>query len=380
MLLPFSAWPKSLQDEVTALQDKVASAPCTMTLESLTGRLQGMGPLSKNQLLGLARVLETACIGMEPDILAGQAIPKLNAPVILFAALPQEANARSHHAYKAASLVVDLATSVARADGVVSDPEVQRLTEQIERWEHLDAPSKQRLRAHLQWQLASPMPFSNLKPRLELVPVDERRTVASFLAHIAHAEGEVSVSEVKFLETVYRALQLDTQLVYSDLHIQAGPTLSPVAQPQATTPRPKKPALSLDVQRIAQMQKESEQVARLLSGIFADDEAAEAVAAPAPEVSLDLPLEESARAGNGSSEEERPYGLDREHAAFLRLLLTHSSWSRAELSDVAADLELMLDGALELVNERMWDAFGTPLTEGDDPVELNSECVEKLKI
>ena len=47
--------------------------------------------------------------------------------------------------------------------------------------------------------------------------------------------------------------------------------------------------------------------------------------------------------------------------------------------DVSADLDLMLDGALERINEASFDAHDMPFTEGEDPVEVNADVLEKLE-
>jgi hypothetical protein len=39
----------------------------------------------------------------------------------------------------------------------------------------------------------------------------------------------------------------------------------------------------------------------------------------------------------------------------------------------------MLDGALEQINEAAFDAFDAPLCEGDDPVDVNSELLDRLE-
>ena len=72
----------------------------------------------------------------------------------------------------------------------------------------------------------------------------------------------------------------------------------------------------------------------------------------------------------------RMLGLDPEHSAFLRVLLTRPSWTRAELADIAADMELMLDGALERVNEGALDAHDNRIAEGDDPIEIAQDLME----
>jgi hypothetical protein len=43
-------------------------------------------------------------------------------------------------------------------------------------------------------------------------------------------------------------------------------------------------------------------------------------------------------------------------------------------------MELMLDGALEHINEIILDSFEAPLAEGDDPIEINQELLEKLPL
>ena len=46
---------------------------------------------------------------------------------------------------------------------------------------------------------------------------------------------------------------------------------------------------------------------------------------------------------------------------------------------VVGVVELMLDGALERINEASLDAHEMALTEGEDPLEVNEEVLEKLE-
>ena len=64
----------------------------------------------------------------------------------------------------------------------------------------------------------------------------------------------------------------------------------------------------------------------------------------------------------------------------MRLLVSRHRWPREDLNDVAADMELMLDGTLEHINETTLDMFDAPLTEGDAPIEINQEILEKLPL
>jgi hypothetical protein len=108
----------------------------------------------------------------------------------------------------------------------------------------------------------------------------------------------------------------------------------------------------------------------LLSKVFED----EAPAVPhMVSIAEDTPPEEESSEGP-----RRLLGLDGEHSAFLRVLLTRHSWSRAELQDIAADMEMMLDGALERINEAALEQFDAPLAEGDDPVEIEQDLMESV--
>jgi hypothetical protein len=99
-----------------------------------------------------------------------------------------------------------------------------------------------------------------------------------------------------------------------------------------------------------------------LAGVFAEDE-------PVAETADDVAEQPTARG---------LLGLDDAHSTFLRLLLSRPSWTRSELADAASDLDLMLDGAIEQVNEASLDHWDEPLTDGDDPVEINQEFAQRL--
>jgi TerB-C domain len=73
-----------------------------------------------------------------------------------------------------------------------------------------------------------------------------------------------------------------------------------------------------------------------------------------------------------------PLGLDSAHAAFLQTLGQQMIWSREDLIGVAQKLDLLLDGALELINEAAFDRCDEALTEGEDPLEVNLNVLQEL--
>jgi uncharacterized tellurite resistance protein B-like protein len=374
--LPVTLWPTAARTELDELQTQIGDDLIVMSFGELAGRFKSAGALSRDKVLALARALESLHIGMEPDVLAGSRTPKAEDRIALFVTQPEDGSLRASAAYNAASVTLDLASAVASADGDTSNEEVTLLAQHIDSWSHLSVAHRKRLKAHLQIQIQQPPTLASLKKKLDPLTVEAKRTIASFLAHLAQADGIVSPSEVKLLERVYKALQLDSQLLYSDLHGAAsGASITPVKPATSTTqsePGTQSAAIGkqgfvLDHERIAELQRETAEVSALLAQVFTDDQ-------------VDEP-EESFEAVESATETSTDVaGLDLEHSAFLRLLISRAEWSRSELEAAASDMELMLDGALEQINDMAFERFDMPVTEGDDPIEINTDILEELAL
>lgn len=394
--LPVMLWPASARAELDDLESRIADDLIVMSFGELAGRFKSAGALSRDKVLGLARALESRHIGIEPDVLAGSKTPKAEDKIALFVTHPEDGALRASDAYNAASVTLDLASAVASADGDTSHEEVSLLSQHIDSWSHLSVAHQKRLKAHLQIQLQQPPTLASLKKRLDPLPEDARRTIARFLAHLAQADGVVSPSEVKLLERVYKTLQLDTQLLYSDLHGAAAGAASISGRTStSTTPTPttalaKSPqspqGFTLDHDRIAQLQQETAAVSALLAQVFTDEEQGDSITKQDSESgqsqleAADQPSSESEKSKATNEPSADISGLDLEHSAFLRLLVSRTEWSRSELEAAASDMELMLDGALEQINDMAFDRFNMPVTEGDDPVEINADILEELAL
>jgi hypothetical protein len=143
--------------------------------------------------------------------------------------------------------------------------------------------------------------------------------------------------------------------VVDELNEVAVPEFStmPVApadlDPALVTPAP----FTLNLELIQAKQLESIEATQLLQSVFIE----EPVAAPT----------------TGTSS-----GLDSAHSAFLQTLKTQTLWSREDLMRVAQQLDLLLDGALELINEAAFDRCDEALTEGEDPLEVNPDVLQEL--
>jgi uncharacterized tellurite resistance protein B-like protein len=367
-LLQLSAplWPESAQRALQALKARMGDGMVAMSFQDLLSALGAKTAFTKDKTLSLARTLESANVGFEPDVLSGAKPPKPEEKVVLFALPPSEQLSRANGPYLAAALTLQLASAVASADGEFGIKEMGHLRETVLSWKHLTPSQTRRLLAHLRLLMQAPASLTALKKKFEPLDTAVKETIAAFMATVAQSDGEVSPAEVKMLEKVYKALGVDSKKVFSDVHaVAAGtkPTAAAVAKVEET-------GFKLDPARIAALQKDTEKVSALLANIFTEAEEQAAVVAEPVEAESEA---ETVEAPKGLM------GLDEAHSALARMMLSRPEWTREELLDVAADLDLMLDGALEHINEAAFDTHDMPLFEGEDPVTVNAEILEKVE-
>lgn len=358
--LPMTLWPDKPKAALRALTDRMDAGALILPFQELLAVFEAQTSPTKDKVIGLAKALETMNIGMEPDVLNGAKPPKLGDKVVLFAHQPIESLVRNSPAYHAALLTLQLSAAVATADGDFTAQEMTHLKSQIQSWSHLTPGHLQRLMAHLRLLMDTPVSLPSLKKKLEPLELPAREAIASFMATLAQADGTVSPDEVKMLEKVYKALGVESKKVFSDVHAAAA---------GGAAAKVDSAGFKLDSARIAALQRDTEKVTELLSNIFKED---------APVVPEPVELEPETDIQDVTSELSF-LGLDEAHSSLARLLLSRPQWSRQELLDAAADLDLMLDGALEQINEASFDTFDIALTEGEDPIEVNAEILKKIE-
>ncbi|MEN9306451.1 MAG: hypothetical protein RL173_383 [Fibrobacterota bacterium] len=358
LLLPIVLWPSSSQDALNYLKTKVGDGFFLSSLSELLPAFGANSMLARDRFAAFCGALRSVDLLIEPDVSMGAKTPKFEDKIVLFPPAVGDAFQETS-AYKSALLTLQLASVIAIADGSFCTAEFAHLQEQIENWNHLTNSQLQRLRAHVHLLQQSSMSLASLKKQLEALNEPAKEAIAGFMTAVAQADGTVSVAEVKILEKIYAALGIEPKRVFSDIHAMAS-GVTDVAKPKS-----KATGFSLDKTKIQELQKDTEKVSALLSKIFTVEEVA---AVP----TVVEPIEEV------QPPESRFLNLDESHASFARHLLTRKEWARTELQDTASDLELMLDGALEQINDASWDTYDLAFTEGDDPISVNPEVLEKI--
>lgn len=368
LTLPLVLWPEGAKQRLQEIQTTIAEQLKPVPYKQFLQQLGCEEELSSGRSTELVKSLLNISIGFEPDILAGAKRPRPSDTIVLFMLSTRGDGDRTTSAYKKASLTVALAASVALADGHASDLEMEAVDQMVSRWGHLHLDLRARLRAQYRFQVHQPSSLTSLKARLTGLTTEDRTELALYMSALANVDGVVSPEEVKLLEQVYRTLELEPQILYSHLH-GAGSKQWQSAPSSVPSNTSAQSSSFLDARRIVELRQETDAVTKLLAGVFVEDD----TDTHAPEERVTATKEENLLVPI------RLPGLDMAHDKFLSLLLTSSVWSRADLLRAASESQIMLDGALERINEAALDFSGEVLIEGDDPLYIQQSALENAQ-
>ena len=332
--------------------------------------------LAKRDASSLASLLAKIGVGLEPDVRFGSPAPKGGSDAVLFR-LPDGAAAAPSAVYAAAMTLVRLTAAVAAADGTISAPEQQHLAEHTEHVLGLDTAERARLGAHFAFLAAHTIGMAGMKRKIDALAATQRAHVGRFLIDVAAADGVVSPEEITTLTKLFARLGLDETDVYRQVHALGAADTGPVtardarpstrwAAPDGTAAETRPTAVALDQAKVQARIVETAHVTALLSGIFADDSAADALrhvpTAPATDMATAL-IE----------------GLDAAHSTLAAALAAQPRWSRDHVESLAESFGLpLLAGAIDVINEAALETCGELLIEGDDPVTINAYTVEEI--
>jgi uncharacterized tellurite resistance protein B-like protein len=331
--------------------------------------------LGKKEAVLLCQLLEKLGYGIEPDPRFGSPNLKREMPAALFPLLAGDPSAPSP-AYAAACRLLHLMAAVARADGTVSAEEEALLETHILAVDELYPGEQARLRAHGNWLTRSQLRLPSLGEYGAALSNAERQAIARSVVALAAADGQIDPEEVKTLQKIFKLLELDAESVYSELHAASagdGPVVvrnGPAAESGEPLPQSGSTEVRRGLDRAAIDAKieETAAVSTLLSGIFTEAEESEV-----PEKSEAEQLTDEL-----SAKEVGTPRLSATERAFALALAERESWSREEIEELAARHEVMVDGALESVNEAAFELCGSPFSEGDQPIEIDSEVAKEM--
>jgi hypothetical protein len=174
-----------------------------------------------------------------------------------------------------------------------------------------------------------------------------------FDAYRNEYQYDTGYTGIAFLEKLYTSLKIDKAELYSRLHKDAA----------GEEAKPDSAAFSLDEEKIKKLRSDTDDVSELLSAVFVDS------TAPAQ-----LPAERAASLSSHSTSTspEPLLGLSGRHCLFIEKLAEKARWTREEAADLADTSGLILNGALEILNEAAFEEYEDMfIYEEDGDIVLN---------
>lgn len=330
--------------------------------------------LTASQSRRVADTVQHAGFAIEPDTRMTARAYAWDDRVAVF--LPSDATDSNRSRYLGAACFLQLGLTIAEADGVVDPEELRRLSENIDAVFQLPANEMQRLDALRAVLLSSGADLGAVSKRLEtLLTPDARRQAGRLLVAIAAASGNIDRKELTALRKCFRALALPPEQLdqtVAQILPQAGADFVTVAAGQSGVggePIPPQNALRLNREAISAILAETREVATLLATAMSEESESEQ---PAPEVTTVVVTAErvSAEPMTSPTGAAADSGLPARYAPFLSALRVRPRWNRDEAVALAREHRVMLDGAIEAINEWALESGGTALVDEVDGVLL----------
>lgn len=294
-----------------------------------------------------------ADIGIAPDLRYHHTKPKLDGKLVLFTPGHEEEFVPSH-AFNQVGVALRLGAMVANIDGVVDESESSELEKLIAHDEKLTDIEKRSLKAYLTWRLVTPSDNTGLKNRLNNLGVKEIEFVKRFILSIALADGNVDNREVKQIEKLYTNLGLDKESVTSDIHQLTTSSHQPATRSQSSS------EFSLDETILALHESQTTEAKNMLEQIFTSDED-ESDYIEVPELTNEVD------------------GLDQAHSQLFEKLCAKAQWGREEVAQMCSELKLMVDGAIETINDWSFDLVDAPVIDDDGDIYIDEEIVQEIR-
>lgn len=253
-----------------------------------------------------------------------------------------------------------LAVTIAAADGVIEPEELdtfyQLITTQVideEEWRSVRA-TEASLRRDANVALRS------LPQMSKLIPTDSRQFVLRLMAHIAAADGEVSLDELKVLRRIARAFELNPDSVeqllredeaFREVTVAEAERGSARGETIPTRPVTKPTIFVLNQERIKTLTQETQEVISLLSVVMAEPEETPPPSSPSPSM--------QANAASPTWLE----GLEGRYHAAVLILIRHDEVTVNDFDHIAKNDHLMPDDLFNSVNAWADETLGDFLLE-----------------
>jgi len=362
--LPTAAWPDDATDWFKGLEVEVRKAPKLLAIDAFRLRFGGQSTVTRDTLAALYKVLGSFGVGVEPRELASSSVISTAERVALFSDSGPGHEARESEDFTDCNSLVDLSIALAASGGEMTSEDKQLIAAEVKSRRRLKAGQAARLLARLDVVKVSSIDFKAALRQLNTRDEDTRLEAMNFLVRLAYRDIDStrvrSATLNQFRTALLPGLKATAPIAVPAPRAPPQRKVDPPPKPRPVPPKATPKRLKLDPVRIATVQLETAKTEKLLHGLFTGDDGPEHT----------KPIEPVATVATFAPKGLR---LDVLHTQLLGQLLARDSWVLEDLRALMAQHDLMLNGAIEALNEAVFDAFGMGLFEGDDPLEVDAD-------
>lgn len=267
-------------------------------------------------------------------------------------------NEKPSEPFQTKLLFIRLAMMVAKCNSTLHEKEDALIYKIINEDPLVSLNERSSLTSYFIWSKSSSMNTIGLKQQIESIDETNNISFRKILIQMALADGKIETTEIKQLEKIYTMLGIEKSLIPSDLHqYSAKKTITTQNQPA----KDHTVAFALNESILAQHEAETKEVQTLLGSIFVEVDTPEEIIEP---IALDSsPMVD----------------LDQQHKELFNTLINQEKWLRREVETICLKLNLMIDGALETINDWAYEIVDAPVLEDNGDIYVDQEIVAELK-
>ena len=324
--------------------------------------------LSSKAIRDISSSLMSLGLGFSPDYDLTGIKADIDSKIVIYQIDRSKPDIESErHVIQRIMLFLRLGMLMAAADGNISSEEIEFLTTLIEE-NNLSENSRMRLWGFLEFILNNKLSNMTLQKNIQNLSLVHKNLLAKKMTEMVKADGKIAKSEIAQLGKIFKMLGLDSKEAITSLHRSESAEYDPITVVEKTEHKEykihepvqelKKNKVVIDYGKVALKEKETEEVLSVLDEVFRDED----------------DFYEETRKADGID-----INLDVEHKKLLDFLISKSEWPRSEIEEFCKPLQLMVDGAMEIINEYIINKYQEPLLEGDDPIYVEIDLVQEMK-
>lgn len=356
------------------LAEQLVQSKGIVSVDTLLEKFGQERPLkiNKKESEMIVAIIEKSGFGMAPDIRFHHAKPDINECIVIFKMGHGEGFTPSH-SFNQIGTILRLGAIVAKIDGHVDAAEVLFLEDLITNDAQLNDIEKASLNAYLHWRLNTTLNMAGLKARLSTVSDREKTAICHILIGVALADGKILPLEIRQLEKLYSSLGLDKSIVSSDIHKMSSSrdvneqfyTSIPQTEDGRIQTRLGSEGFSINKELLKLYEEETTGVQGVLESIFVEEYISDELSQEEPDT-------------NKICEYDDQLGLDEDHFSLYQQLITKKEWSINEVKLLCKNLNLMIDGSFEVINEWAYDKVDAPVIEDGSTILIDLDLVKEI--